>query len=167
MKKKFRFRLNLFDGIILILGLLVVAVLGYFTLRASATPETATNVQTIRYTVRFSSAVRGTGEQIEVGDTLLDSIKNYSIGTVESVEVSPARIRAYDEKNHTLVYAEVEELEDILITVVTPATLEEDAVILDGGYTLRVNTTAYVRGEGYVGYGPVLSIERLKGGEQA
>ena len=35
-----------------------------------------------------------------------------------------------------------------------------DAVVLDGGYKLRVNTTAYIKGEGYMASGPIMFIER-------
>ena len=160
MDKKFRFKLNLFDGIVLILGLVVVAVLGYLTLKPSAAPETNQNVQTIRYTVCFEAALEGTGAQIHPGDALVDSIKNYNIGTVESVETTVAQVKTFDEVKKEIVYADAEGLEDVYITVVAPAVIGEDSVILDGGYKLHVNTVAYIRGEGYVGFGPVVSIER-------
>ena len=161
MKKKFRFKLNLFDSIVLILGLVAVAVLGFYTLKPAAVPEEGTPATgTVRYVVRFDTALAGTSDYIHPGDTLEDSIKNYKIGTVESVEARTARVRAVDEENKQLVYSDVEGLEDIYITVVANGVLGDNAVILDGGYVLRVNTTAYVRGEGYLGYGPVISIER-------
>ena len=160
MDKKFRFKLNLFDGIVLILGLVVVAVLGYLTLKPSAAPETNQNVQTIRYTICLEAALEGTGAQVRPGDSLTDSIKNYNIGTVESVETTVARVETFDMDEKKIVYTEAEGAEDVYITVVAPAVIGENAVILDGGYKLHVNMVAYVRGEGFVGYGPVVSIER-------
>ena len=97
MEKKFRFKLNLFDGIVLIIGLVTVAVLASFMLKSDDVPETTPNLETIRYTVRIESAILGTSEKIKVGQTLNDSIKNYNIGTVESVEVTPARTKAFNE----------------------------------------------------------------------
>ena len=41
-----------------------------------------------------------------------------------------------------------------------PCTVSSDTLLLDGGYTLRVGATAYDRGEGYMGSGPIISIER-------
>ena len=50
---------------------------------------------------------------------------------------------------------------DLYVTVRSDsATLGENAVVLDGGYNLRVNTTAYIKGEGYMASGPIISIER-------
>ena len=83
MNKKFRFKLNIFDSIVLVVGLVAVAVLGYFMMKPAAAPETSANVQTIRYTVRIEGAILGTGAQIKPGHVLVDSIKNYAIGTVE------------------------------------------------------------------------------------
>lgn len=160
MEKKFRFKLNLFDGIVLVLGLIAVAVLGYFTLKPAATPETNSAVQTFRYTVCLEAALEGTGNFVTVGDAVYDSIKNSKIGTVESVEVGPSRSKAMDEENKTITFPETEGLENVYITVVCNGTLGDNAVVLDGGYSLRVNAVAYIRGEGYFGYGPVVSIER-------
>lgn len=160
MNKKFRFKLNLFDGIVLVIGLVAVAVLGYFMLKPAAPTEATPGVQTIRYTVRVEGAIAGTGAQIKPGHVLADSIKNYNIGTVESVETTVSRIKTFNEDEQRFVYAEQQGMEDIYITVTTPATIGENAVILDGAYSLRVNAMMYIRGEGFVGYGPVVSIER-------
>ena len=160
MNKKFRFKLNLFDGIVLVIGLVAVAVLGYFMLKPAAPTEATPGVQTIRYTVRVEGAIAGTGAQIKPGHVLADSIKNYNIGTVESVETTVSRIKTFNESEQRFVYAEQQGMEDIYITVTTPATIGENAVILDGAYSLRTNAMMYIRGEGFVGYGPVVSIER-------
>lgn len=160
MNKKFRFKLNLFDGIVLVIGLVAVAVLGYFMLKPAAPTEATPGVQTIRYTVRVEGAIAGTGAQIKPGHVLADSIKNYNIGTVESVETTVSRIKTFNEAEQRFVYAEQQGMEDIYITVTTPATIGENAVILDGAYSLRTNAMMYIRGEGFVGYGPVVSIER-------
>lgn len=160
MNKKFRFKLNLFDGIVLVIGLVAVAVLGYFMLKPAAPTEATPGVQTIRYTVRVEGAIAGTGAQIKPGHVLADSIKNYNIGTVESVETTVSRIKTFNESEQRFVYAEQQGMEDVYITVTTPATIGENAVILDGAYSLRTNAMMYIRGEGFVGYGPVVSIER-------
>lgn len=160
MNKNFRFKLNLFDGIVLVIGLVAVAVLGYFMLKPAAPTEATPGVQTIRYTVRVEGAIAGTGAQIKPGHVLADSIKNYNIGTVESVETTVSRIKTFNESEQRFVYAEQQGMEDIYITVTTPAAIGENAVILDGAYSLRMNAIVYIRGEGFVGYGPVVSIER-------
>lgn len=161
-KKSFRFKLNLFDGIVLALALCVALVLGYLMLKP-ATPQAETGaptVSTVRYTVRFQKMLEGTGALIQPGDVLKDNIKNYNLGTVESVEIVPATMEVVDEYNKANVRATLEGYEDALVTVVASCTEGPSSLLVDGGYTLRVNTTAYIRGEGYMGSGPIISIER-------
>ena len=51
---KFRLRLNLFDGIVLVLALAVGALLLWMSLKPSAGEQgTAATASTVRYTVRF------------------------------------------------------------------------------------------------------------------
>ena len=104
--------------------------------------------------------LEGTGALIQPGDVLKDNIKNYNLGTVESVEIVPATMEVVDEYNKANVRATLEGYEDALVTVVASCTEGPSSLLVDGGYTLRVNTTAYIRGEGYMGSGPIISIER-------
>ena len=165
MDQKFRFKLNLFDGIVLVLALCVGAFLGYTYLKpAPAAPAEDAGVvatSTVRYVVKFQKMMDGTETLVEPGDQLVDNIKNYKMGTVVSTEVIPCTTRVEDNLNKQVVRAEVPGHVDLLVTVESDrATLGADAVVLDGGYKLRVNTTAYIKGEGYMASGPIMYIER-------
>ena len=50
--------------------------------------------------------------------------------------------------------------EDVLVTGEAPCTTSDEAITLGGGYALRVGSVAYIRGEGYMASGPIISIER-------
>ena len=163
MDQKFRFRLNLFDGIVLVLALAVAVFLGYKTLKpAPAVEDTgAPAPSSVTYVVCFQKMIEGTETLVEPGDKLTDNIKNYAIGTVVSTEVQPARTRVVDEFGKQVVMAEIPGHVDLYVTVRSDsATLGDNAVVLGGGYNLRVNTTAYIKGEGYMASGPIISIER-------
>ena len=163
MDQKFRFRLNLFDGIVLVAALAVAAFLGYKTLKPAAPAEdpAAPVTSSVVYTVRFQKMIEGTETLVEPGDKLTDNIKNYNLGTVLSTEAKPARTRVVDEFGKQVLMAEIPGHVDLYVTVRSDAaTLGDNAVVLDGGYNLRVNTTAYIKGEGYMASGPVISIER-------
>ena len=164
MDQKFRFKLNLFDGIVLVLALCVGAFLGYTYLKPAPAPAEQAGVvaaSTVRYTVKFQKMMEGTETLVEPGDLLVDNIKNYKLGTVVATEVLPCTTRVEDHVNKQVVRAEVPGHVDLLVTVESDrATLGDDAVVLDGGYKLRVNTTAYIKGEGYMASGPVMFIER-------
>ena len=164
MDQKFRFKLNLFDGIVLVLALCVGAFLGYTYLKPTPAPAEEAGVvttSTVRYTVKFQKMMEGTETLVEPGDQLIDNIKNYKLGTVVATEVLPCTTRVEDHVNKQVVRAEVDDHVDLLVTVESDrATLGSDAVVLDGGYKLRVNTTAYIKGEGYMASGPIMFIER-------
>lgn len=158
---KFRLRLNLFDGIILVLALAVGAFLLWTALKPAAQTESpVVSTSTVRYTVRFLRWPEGNGQLIQEGDQLIDSIKNYQLGNVLSYETVPATTQVLDQVNGRYVLAEISGFEDILVTVEAPCTMSDQGIILDGGYELRVGSTAYIKGEGYMASGPVISIER-------
>lgn len=160
-KPKFRLRLNLFDGIVLVLALCVGALLLWMALKPSTGEQSAAPTSsTVRYTVRFQRWPEGTSSIIEAGDQIVDNIKNYAMGTVVSYETVPAVNQVLDSVNHKYVQAEVEGFEDILVTVESPCTESDQGFILGGGYELRVGVTTYIKGEGYMASGPVVSVER-------
>lgn len=159
---KFRLRLNLFDAIVLVLALAVGAFLLWSALKPAAPAVTGAPpaASAVRYTVRFSRLMEGTSALIKEGDELVDTIRNYNLGRVVSVETMPARTQILDQVGRTYVLAEVPGYEDAMVTVESTWTEGEDAMLLDGGFKLRVGAMAYVRGEGYMGSGPIVSIER-------
>ena len=60
-KYKFRLRLNLFDGVILVVALAVAAVLLWMAVKPQAVSnESSTAAATVRYTIRFKRRIEGT-----------------------------------------------------------------------------------------------------------
>ena len=160
---KFRLRLNLFDGIVLVAALAVAAVLLWVNFKpaAPAAGETApAQTTTVQYTVRFQKWIEGTGALVQPGDKLVDNIKNFEMGQVVSVETAPALVQMLDHDSREYVLATMEGFEDVLVTVEAPCTITDEAVTVGGGYALRVGLTAYIRGEGYMASGPIISMER-------
>lgn len=158
-KKAFRLHLNLFDGIVILLALVVAAVLLWTQLKPSA-PAAAPAAEKIQYTIVLKKTVPGTGAQVQVGDALEDTIKNYSLGSVVSSETVPAQDFAVDTENECFVLAEVPNKEDVYITVESNAVISDTAVTVGSGYEIRVGEAIYVRGPGYLGSGTVYAIER-------
>lgn len=161
-QKKFRLRLNLFDGIVLVLALAVGAFLLWNAMKPRL-PEEAVPAasSTVQYTVRLQKCIPGTSELIREGDQVADNIKNYVVGNVTAVEAVPCRRRVMDEEGLRKVWAETDAFEDILLTLESPCQITDSAIVLDGGYELRVGSTAYLRGLGYMGAGPVVAIEEV------
>lgn len=159
---KFRLRLNLFDGIVLVLALAVAAVLAWTMLKpaAPAEGESAPNTATIRYTVRFQRWLEGTGELVKEGDVLIDNVKNFELGTVVSAEVIPCKSLQFDRSHNRYIQSVVPGCEDVLVTIEAPCTVSDSAVTVGGSYEIRVGGTAYIRGVGYMASGNIISMER-------
>ena len=161
---KFRLKLNLFDGIVLVLAVAAAAFLLWRAMKpAVQVPMDPSVTSTVRYTVRFQRWTPGTSALIQAGDRIADNIKNYEIGQVVSAEAEPARIQVLDTQNRRYVWAEMDGFEDVLVTIEAPCTVSDAAITVGGGYELRVGSTGYFRGEGYMGSGPIVAIEEVQG----
>lgn len=160
--KGFRLKLNLFDGIVILLALAVAAVLLYMNLKpaAPAGDTSAPAAATTQYTIRLQKTLPGTGELIEAGDALVDVVKNFELGTVVSATVMPATDSIINEEAKAYVTAEIPGYEDIEIVVESSVTYGEENILVGSGYKLRVGEKIYVRGPGYLGSGEVYAIER-------
>ena len=160
--EKFRLRLNLFDAIVLVVALGVGAFLLWNALKpAPSASQPTSSTSTVHYTICFQRIIEDAASLIQPGDTLVDTIKNYELGTVTAVEVVPSQSQILDEDNRQYVLADVPSHHDALVTVESPCTTGSDnSLVLDGGYIIRVGDTTYVRGAGYMGSGPIISIER-------
>jgi len=159
--KKFRLRLNLFDAIVILLALAVGAFLLWTRLKpAAVTPASPTTQDTVRYTVRLQRWAPGTSALVAPDDQIADNIKNYEIGTVVAVEAVPAQMQVLDHENRKMVWAEIEGMEDVLITIEAPCTVSDESITVGGGYQVRVGALAFIKGQGYLGSGPIVALEQ-------
>ena len=157
--EKFRLRLNLFDSIVLILALAAGAFLLWNALKPDAAPEQA-ETATVRYTVCLQRWAEGASAAVREGARLTDSIRNYEMGRVVSVETVPAWEQIVDHVNKEYVRAEIPGYEDVLITVEASGVITEEAVTVGTGYVVRVGGRAFVQGDGFLGSGYKYAIER-------
>ena len=161
---KFRLRLNLFDGIVLLLAAAVAAFLLWKAMKPAVPVQPDPGVtSTVRYTVRFQRWAPGTSVLIQEGDRIADNVRNYEVGRVVSAEAVPAQSQVLDTKNQRFVRTEIDGLEDVLITIEAPCTVTDTAIIVGGGYEVRVGGSAFFRGQGYMGSGPIVAVEEVQG----
>ena len=139
---KFRLRLNLFDGIVLVLVLAVGALLLWSTLRSSpaVTDSPAATASPSATPSASRTGPRATAPLSQEGDILVDNVRNYELGEVVSFEVVPAVSRQLDHEGRKYVQATYEGYEDILVTVEAPCTENDEAIVVGGGYEIRVGT---------------------------
>ena len=159
---KFRLKLNLFDGIVILLALVAGGLMLWTALKPQA-PAPAGSIASsdVRYTIRFRRWAPGSSGAVKAGDKSADNIKNYEVGQVVSVQAVPALAQVPDQNSRRWVWAELEGFEDVLVTVESPCVISDDAITIGGGYQVRVGTVGYFRGEGYMGSGPIVAIEEV------
>ena len=160
-KRKIKWRLNLFD-IIIIACALVAAVLiinyasrsgGGASIIPAGTQETLTYVLELQG-MRFDSA-----ELIKVGDSLIDKVEKRALGTVASFELKPAMQLSNDSTTGDRVVSEVPDRVDAIITVRAQATATDSQVSVDG-FAVRVGARVSVNGPLYNGAGFIAFVER-------
>ena len=163
-QKRFRLKLNLFDGMVLLLAAAVAAFLLWRTLKPELPVQSdPAAVSTVRYTVRFQRWAPGTSGIIEEEDQIMDNIKNYEVGQVVSAQAVPALSQVLDIQNRRYVWAEVDGFEDVLVTIEAPCVVTDAAITVGGGYEVRVGNMSYFRGEGYMGSGLIVAVEEVRG----
>ena len=158
-KKAFGLHLNLFDGIVILVALVVGGILLWSQLKPAA-PADDPDAQPIRYTIRMLKTVPGMGDQVKVGDTVLDSSKGFEMGTVVSAETVPSYDLTVDNESQSYVEVPVPGKEDVYVVVDSTAVITEKSITLTGGSIIRVGETMYFRGPGYMCTGRIHAIER-------
>lgn len=158
-KPKAGLRPNLFDAIVLLVVLIAAAALLWVALLPAAETYTTEMDSMLRYTVRMQRWPEGNGQMVKVGDVIADNSRGLPMGTVVEVRVVPAEMQTLDRENHRYVMARVDGYEDVLITVEGYGTVEKNTIRAYGRLVLKVGTTGYIRGPGYMGSGPVVALE--------
>ena len=157
--RPFRLRLNLFDGIVLA----VILVVGLFLLWTFFRPEPeADNADwvPVRYSVHIDQVLEGTSQLIQSGDPLEYTLEEAQLGTVVSVESSPCVTTGLDEESLTTVEAVLPGYESIDL-VVDAMCEEEDYCLRAGGVVvLRTGDQLYIRGPQFAAVGTITEIER-------
>lgn len=157
MSKK-KFKINIFD-IVIVAIVVVVAVVAYkFTHK-----EVAIETKTIQYTFELTDNPEGFTELISVGDEITDNIKNYYMGKVVSVEKTPYTKLVEDFETGTYKEAVVEGRETAIITLEAPVTENNGNLNVNGYYTVKAGLEVAAKGHGYAGRGFILSVDRQEG----
>ena len=161
MKPKFKFKINFFDVLIIVLAL----VAGFVVLRLSnADGGGATMLSTgtpvkVRYTVELSNLPEGIAELIKPGDSLSEAVEKRFIGNVVSVEIGPYMTTSKNSYTGDFILTSSPGRYTATVTVELDA-VDTGSSIDASGFLLRANSTPSVLGPGYAGPGLITAIER-------
>lgn len=156
----FRWKLNVFDVVIMAVVLVLAAALVIFWRNTGKSNISVKVTRPVRYTIEINGMVPDGALAIREGDKIYDSVKKYDLGTVRSVRHEPARRLTKDMVTGRTVYAEIPGRITAIIEVVCDCTDEGASVSTASGYTLQVGKNVFVAGPGYAGSGYIIAISR-------
>ena len=159
-KKQFKWRPNLFDIVIILIGIAVMAVI-VLVMRPAA--QNVSETVSMEYTIELQNMPAGAWENVQEGDALTDNIKNLGMGTVVSVSAVPYTRAISDADGEHVYQSEVPGYENVEIVVRANMSVTDSALITEGGYTVRVGGSVAAKGPCYAGTGYVISIDRGEG----
>lgn len=157
-KKRF---FNLFD--VVIIGVVLLAAVVFLLWQRGGTAAsivTNTETVTVQYTIELVGLENGTEQLIQVGDNLLDNVKNCSMGEVLSVEISTTTRQAKNMETGETVLSEVPWQKTAVIVLETTCNESESALTTADGYVVRAGDTVSAKGPGYAGKGYILAVSR-------
>jgi len=156
--------LNLFDIIVIVVVIVIAAavlIYGYTSSRAVLDDvENAEESAVVEYTIEICEMPESAANSVKVGDTIMDSIKNFEMGQVQSVEVSPSVKSTPDYQNGKYVESELPESYTVTVALKSACQESDSSIVVGGGYTVAGGKSINVKGPGYAGSGYILQIER-------
>lgn len=158
-------KLNLFDWIVLVLIIAVVAAVALYIYAS----QSGGNKCEVTFTVEFKEVdenfVNIVSESHIRGDEIKDSIKGYSLGNAYAVETQPDMVINFDETERKFVEVELPGRYRVYLTVRGTGTETDDSLYLDG-QPIKVGNKMSLKGKGYAQSGYVTDVyaTKLEGG---
>ena len=159
VKKKQGFRINAIDIIIVAIIIAAATLIGYIFFSDSREEETVVSSSTkdIIYEVEVKQARREFSDNVQVGDTVTDAVKLYTIGEVVNVSSTPSEFVGVNEVGDGVI-SYYSDLTDITLRIKAKADIIDGKYMI-GGYKLSVGSLVSFRTPNYTasGYCTILS----------
>ena len=159
MKAKAKF--NIID-ILLIAVILAAGAAAVFLLRNSGSPTVQPNTEReIQYTVLLTNVKSRFRNNIQIGDSVTDTVKLMPIGEVTDIKAVQSTVQLEDYGEGRVVNAAIPDTYDITVTVTAKATLTGGYYMI-GGYQINVGTLVSLRVPDYTGSGYCTTIKEAE-----
>lgn len=156
-ENKKKFRINIFD-IVIILIVVCVGAGVYFLMNRGTAVNSSTKKLT--YMIELNNTTPGLEDYIRIGDDLTENTKNYNMGKVVDFETIPYTKITPDYENNRFADSVDPSHNTVLITVEANVTETASAYSVDGQFVVRAGTEIFVKGEGYAGEGYIVKVIR-------
>lgn len=156
-------KLNLIDGLIILIIAIVLAVGIYFIAGRNGSTATGENASiTAEYKIQFVEREKVVADMFiaaaDSGETVWVGEKERAEAVITEVMVEPARKQTTDTENGEVVMAEIPGLYDVTVTLLS-AGQETETEIRAGGTAIHVGEETSVKGKGFAGYGFVTDLK--------
>ena len=157
-----KWRLNLFDIIIIICILVAAALVILYTSRSDGGSGIVFSGTrgTVVYKVELKGLIEDTAYLIQPGDSLVDKVEKRPMGTVVSVEISPSTASNKSYITGERIITNVPDRKDAVLLVTSDATITDNQISVPGGFVVRVGTWVSVNGPLYNCAGYIIDMER-------
>ncbi len=156
-----KLKINFFDIVIIIV---VIALAGAYAVHraggGSAVGTSTVETKNVVYQLEITNLDKNTESLIKKGDSVMDKVKKYEIGTVQSMEFYPNKRLAEDKTNGRLIYTVEPERYSALLTIEVVCKDDGETLTSESGFEIRVGQGVSLVGPGYSGAGYITSIER-------
>jgi flagellar basal body-associated protein FliL len=159
-QNKPRWKLNIFDIIIIAIVIIAAGVLIYIWRFSDKSGNTSVNYKPVHYSIELSGMMSGTAEKIKEGDTILDSTKKFIMGTVVSVSIEPATTPEKNLETGDTVLSVMPDKETAVVELLCNCSSNESQITAESGYMISIGKDVTAAGPGYAGKGYVIAIER-------
>ncbi len=153
--KRSSVRLNFFDIFLIVLTLLIIS--GAVVLLTARSSGTAADKTVVEYTVLVKELPADLVVHAKPGDTIIDTIKLGTIGTLVSFHSEPAQYEHYNQVEGVLNQGTYEDLVSISFTIRAEAEYTDDAYRI-GGIRIAHGAQIYFRTPFFTGFGFITDV---------
>ena len=160
-EKHMKLKINFFDLVIIIVVVALAAAYAVHRIGGgSAVSTSSSETRELTYVLEITDLDESTESLIHKGDSLIDKVKKYEIGTVDSVKVYPYQRLTEDKDQGRYFYTEETDRCSAALTVKVKCVDDGDTLTADSGFEIRVGQSVSLVGPGYSGAGYIIGIER-------
>ena len=138
-------RFNFVDFFLLLIVLAVIAALVIYIVPGLSDKLTVHDEKEITFTIEFRGVDEAFASNISVGDHVLDSSKNYMLGSVKAVESYAHTVLVYNEETGAAEMRELPDMKNIIVTVSATAVYTDGEGYSISGERIAVGREYYIR----------------------
>ncbi len=155
-------KISIIDIIIVIVAIILLyGVFGKYINKVMPSTASQVKYQNFKFAIRIENTLQETADAIRKDDIVLDTISGVEIGKVSEIMIEPYK-EAFDGLNGEIVMKEMPDKVNIILTVETSGTINNNEYLANGLIKILVGETKKIRTKYIDKTGFVISIEKVE-----